>query len=157
MVTVEIKNQQTKIPLNPAKIIRIVTKILSRERVKSADLSFVFVTDQKIRELNKRYLHRAYATDVLAFDLRVPVRPAEAGRKRPPSLEGEIVISTGAACRQARQFGSSPASEVVLYIVHGVLHLLGYDDHKVSDLKKMVRQQNVLMKFLGPLKERDLR
>ena len=81
-----------------------------------------------------------YATDVLAFDLR--------DRKSASALEGEIVISTGAACRQARQFKTTPQREVTLYVVHGILHLLGYDDHRPADIRKMRSKEKELMELL---------
>ncbi len=146
-----IENQQKVIPLKPAVLRKIVQKILRYEKISRAALSFVFVTDRKIRAFNKEYLGRDYTTDVLAFDLK---EERSAGKKD-RSLEGDIVISAATACRNAKSFKTSPHYEIVLYVAHGILHLLGYDDHSLKDIKKIRAKEQELMalvKSLIPLK-----
>ena len=103
-----------------------------------------FVTDRTIRSLNRRFLRRDHVTDVLAFDYSpVPVRAGAISRRR--TLEGEIIISTETARRQSRIFSKTFEQELTLYIVHGVLHLLGYDDHRPADIKRMrARERKIL-------------
>ena len=103
----------------------------------------MFVSRQKIKSLNKKYLHRQYATDVLAFDLRSGV---EAKQKR--LLNGEIIISLDAAKQNHKTFQTSLAQEIVLYVIHGILHLLGYDDHSPADIKRMRRKERELLEYL---------
>ena len=104
-------------------------------------MSIVFVTRQKIQSLNKKYLNRSYATDVLAFDL------AEEGKKG--GVAGDIFISTDAVLANAKAFKNDVKSELTLYIIHGILHLLGYDDHSARDVKRMRAQEGRLVKFLS--------
>ena len=102
-------------------------------------MSLAFVSDRMIRSLNRRFLKRNHVTDVLAFDYR------EKG-KQTRRLEGEMIISTDTAVRQARKFGTDVKQELVLYIIHGILHLLGYDDHSSKDIKKMRKKEQEIIK-----------
>jgi probable rRNA maturation factor len=104
-------------------------------------LSLAFVSDRTIRSLNRRFLKRNHVTDVLAFDYR------EKG-KRAKRLEGEVIISTDTAVRQARKFGTGVKQELTLYIIHGILHLLGYDDHRPKDIKRMRAKEQKILKTL---------
>lgn len=104
-----------------------------------AQLSAVFVTDRKIRSLNKEFLQRDCSTDVLAFDYTVQHH----------KLDGEIVISATTAYKNARKFGTSSYEELILYVVHGILHLLGYDDHRAKDTKKMRAREKKLMLMIN--------
>ncbi len=94
--------------------------------------------------LNKTYLHHAYTTDVLAFDFLDPTK------KRLPlrDVNGEIVISTGAVCRQAKIFNTTLKRELLLYVIHGILHLLGFDDHRPCDITRMRRKEEQLMELI---------
>jgi len=96
-------------------------------------------------------LKRNHPTDVLAFDLRddgLCIR--KKGEKRNSrSLEGEIIVSATTACRNARLYKNSLQKEVMLYVVHGILHLLGYDDHAPCGIKRMRREEKRMMNFLG--------
>jgi probable rRNA maturation factor len=139
-VTIEIQNLQTKIPISPAAIKTAIRKVLKKLELKDGLLSFVFVDDRKMRAVNKCYLNHDYATDVLTFDLSEG------------NLEGEIVISLQTAKRNAAEYGNSLQAEIVLYMVHGVLHLLGYDDHRPSDTKKMRAKEKQLLS--SPLRSR---
>jgi len=97
------------------------------------------VDDRKIRALNRRYLRHDYATDVITFDW---------SEGKGLWLEGEILISAQTAKRNAAQYTTNVKDEILLYMVHGVLHLLGYDDHSPSDVKKMRAKEDVLMRLL---------
>ncbi len=145
---VAVKNLQRKIPLNLAQASKIAKTILLHEGVKKANLSIAFVSSQKIRALNKKFLKREYVTDVLAFDLKGNGVPSKKRRKVSPVL-GDIVISTDAAIQNANDYKSPLAREVVLYIIHGILHLLGYDDHSPRETKRMRKKEQELLGFLG--------
>ncbi len=105
--------------------------------MKQAELSLAFVTDQTIHELNRRYRHKDRPTDVLSFPL---------ADECCPTLLGDVVISVDTARRQARQRKRAFADELRALLIHGILHLLGYD-HEVSD-SEAVRMRR---------KERELR
>jgi len=128
-------------------ILKIVKTILRREGVREASLSIVFVSCQRIKAFNKKYLGREYATDVLAFD--VTEHKATSRRRRIQRIDGDIIISTDAALKNARVFKTAVSQELVLYVIHGILHLLQYDDHKLQDKKKMRKREQELLSCLG--------
>ncbi len=132
---------QKKIPIRLPQIKRIVKAILKEKNISRGEFSLVFVTDQRIKFLNKKFLHRNYSTDVLAFERRWENKKRE--------IRGDVVISIDAARKNARRFKTSLAYEIVLYVVHGILHLSGFDDHKPTDIKKMRREEQKLMNHLG--------
>jgi probable rRNA maturation factor len=88
-------------------------------------MDIVFVADREMRELNNRYLRRDYATDVLSFAYEGETVDGS------PFL-GEIVIAPDAAVRNAAQYGIKPEREIKKLMVHGILHLAGYD-HETDD------------------------
>jgi len=107
-------------------------------------LSFVFVDDRRIKALNKKYLKRSYATDVLAFDLRESLGGPKVRRKS-NELHGEVVISTDTVLRHAKTFKVARHRELTLCVIHGILHLLGYDDHGASQIRKMRQKETQLL------------
>jgi len=118
--------------------------VLSREKIKTGEIAVYFVSRQRIRALNLRYLHHNYATDVIAFDLSLP-----GSKSKRQSLTGDIFVSTDAAVQNAKTFGTSVAHELFLYVVHGVLHFLGYDDHKAADVPRIRKKEQMVLKFIG--------
>ena len=102
------------------------------------DLSIAIVSDRRMRALNRQFRGKDYATDVLSF-------PSEAR-----GFLGDIVIASGVLKRQARDAGHSPAVELRVLALHGLLHLLGYD-HDADD-GKMARVEAQLRRKAG-LKE----
>ncbi len=100
-------------------------------------LSVVFVGDQSMRSINRRYRRRDYATDVLSFSYEGVMMDGM------PFL-GEIIIDPGIAIRHAARFGVNPERELRKLLVHGILHLLGYDHEK--DKGEMDRFQARLLR-----------
>ena len=86
------------------------------------ELSLLFVDDIQIRELNRRYLRRDKPTNVLAF----PMKEGEFSTLH-PYLLGDLVISAETASRQSKRFGLSKTDMVTFLMIHGILHLLGYE------------------------------
>lgn len=93
------------------------------------DITLVFATDRTLRSLNRRYRGRDHPTDVLAFPLG---NGAEAGKPF-----GDVIISMDAARRQAREYGGSLQAELTRLVVHGTLHLCGYDHHERREAARM--------------------
>ena len=102
------------------------TRALLSEKVDTAIISIIFVDDDKILELNKSFLNHDFVTDVITFPLE------ESG-----IIEGEIYISVDTARRQAEEYGVSLTNELQRLAVHGVLHLVGYDDDTDEKRDKM--------------------
>jgi probable rRNA maturation factor len=138
-MAITLKNLQKKIPLNLRQIKLLVRAALDFLRVSESGLSFVFVTHQKMRALNRRYYHLDNSTDVLSFDL---------GGKT-AGLRGEIIISPESAAGYVRENGGDLSAEIMLYAVHGILHLAGYDDHRPADTARMRAKEQEIMRALG--------
>ena len=114
---------------------------LRREGRRSCRISVAIVDDAGIAELQERYLGRSGPTDCLSFDLRDD--PESDG------VEGEIVVSEEAAGRESRARGASKQAELTLYVIHGLLHLLGYDDTAPDASSSMHALEDRLLTELG--------
>jgi len=105
-----------------------------------AELSLLLVDDARIQDLNRRYLNRDKPTNVLAF----PMREGEFSTLH-PHLLGDLVISVETAKRQSNRFGLDEMEMVILLMVHGVLHLIGYEH---EGTKKGAREMTLKQKEL---------
>lgn len=104
------------------------------------DISALLTTDAEIRRLNREFRHKDKATDVLSFPAPEPVRGQ-------PRLSGDLAISVETAARQAQDAGHSLFTELQVLLLHGVLHLAGYDHE--TDTGEMARKEAALRKKLG--------
>ncbi len=129
--------------LTKRKLKGIVKSVLGYAGIKDASLSIVFATDREIKRLNRLYLGKNRFTDVLSFSMREGKR-----LKKDSSILGDIVISVDRARKQARRFDSTFEKEMYLYIIHGILHLLGYCDEVPSSRKRMRRKEEEILKAL---------
>ncbi len=129
---------------------RLAARVLAEEGADPGEIGVVLTDDEGIRELNRQYLGRDAPTDVIAFGLR------EAGQDGPafavPGEEaaylGDVVISVERAREQAAAYGHTWEREVDLLLVHGLLHLLGYEDEEESARQRMeARQEKLLTSF----------
>ena len=133
-----LKNLQKKIPISRGKILKAAKEAFceleKRERFKVPpfSLSIVFVGTMRMRSVNKRYLDHDHVTDVLTFDLG--------------DGQAEIMICPQVAQKNAKAFQTSTDNEMILYLIHGILHLAGYDDHSEKDILKMRHMENKLLK-----------
>lgn len=140
---ITIINQQKKIRLSKRAIKSIVLKTLkilnpqTKNFVRQflGELTIVYVNNRAIQKLNYRFSGKRQPTDVLCFDVSFRQRNAF-----------DIVISTEEALRNSRIFKTSPPWEANLYLVHGILHLFGYDDRKEKDRMRMQRKAIQIMK-----------
>ncbi|MFV1959446.1 MAG: rRNA maturation RNase YbeY [Planctomycetota bacterium] len=121
-----------------ARTLARLAAIGARRAGRAVDLSFALVGDDEMARLNERFRGRGCPTDVLAFCL------AEG-----PVLLGEVVVSAQTARREAARRGLPAYDEVVLYAVHGVMHLLGYDDHDPVRRRRMRRAEREVLAALG--------
>lgn len=129
--------------LTKRKLEGIVKSVLGYAGIKDASLSIVFATDREIKRLNRLYLGKNRFTDVLSFSMREGKR-----LKKDSSILGDIVVSVDRARKQARRFDSTFEKEMYLYIIHGILHLLGYCDEAPSSRKRMRRKEEEILKAL---------
>ncbi len=126
--------------LSRKKTEKVVSFLLRAHGINNTKLSIIFVTDRQIKTLNRLYRRKNRYTDVLSFAMREGVCI-----KKDADILGDIVISVDRARAQAKIFGTSFKEEMELYIIHGVLHLLGYDDEKPAAGKKMREKEKELM------------
>jgi probable rRNA maturation factor len=135
---VEIANLQKHYEINKSKIRKVVKVVLNKE-VKSAKLSIAFVDNEEIKRLNERFLGSNEVTDVIAFPLS----------NKEDILSGEIVISVETAVEVANRKKSNVEGEIILYLVHGILHLLGYNDNNKKNATIMHEKESEILAFLG--------
>ena len=106
---------------------------------KDISVSVAIVDDETIHELNRQFLDHDYPTDVLCFPLEY----------EPPRLSGEVIVSLDTAARCAAHAGWDPADELLLYVVHGALHLAGYRDKSAADAAQMRAAEAAVLAKLG--------
>lgn len=136
---IDVNDAQGRIKLDPERLRTIAEDVLRHEGVVAAEVSVALIDGETMRRLNREHLGHDYDTDVLSFLLDCetpedadPTAPRGTGK----TLDGEVLISTDVAAKSAGDFGWTAADEVVLYLVHGLLHLVGYDD--LTDDEKAV-------------------
>ncbi len=139
-LTIEINTDNPRHPVDAARLKKAVRLILRDARIQSAEISIAIVTDERMHELNRTYLRHDYPTDVLSFVL--------ARDEQATSLDGEIIASSDYAAREAVRYGWSTDDELLLYIIHGCLHLVGYDDTTAKGKAAMrAAEAKYLMQF----------
>ncbi len=140
MIRVSIASPQEIVEPPYAKLREVGRVVLEGEGVTEAKISLAFVDDATIHGLNKRFLNHDEPTDVITFPLSGP------GAKK---LEGELVVGVEVAKRQADERGHAVDAELCLYVIHGLLHLCGYDDKKPKDAAQMRVKERHYLKTLG--------
>lgn len=139
MIRIEIANQQSVFKIDRQQLRAAVRRVLKAHDYDSAEISLAIVDDAAIHELNRQWLQHDYPTDVISFVLD----------ENEGHLEGEIVASADTASRVAGELGISPHDELMLYIVHGMLHLVGFDDHSPADASAMRAAERSILAELG--------
>lgn len=125
-------------------IAAVAQHVLEAEGQPEAELSVTLVDDERIAQIHVDYMDIPGATDVISFPLSDPEDPI-------PIL-GEVVVSVDTAAREAQERGITLREELLRYVVHGTLHLFGYDDHEPDDYAAMhARQEELLSEALGSL------
>jgi probable rRNA maturation factor len=133
----------TEVPT--AKLVAAAECALRAEDAAHLDLSIAVVTDAEIHLLNRSYLKHDYPTDVISFPLR--------DGPDPDPLLGEVIVSADRARHEARSRGIGFVEELCRYVVHGTLHLLGYDDREAEKREEMhARQEEILEQLAGRAK-----
>lgn len=118
----------------------VVRTVLEGEDEGDAEIGLAFVDNPTIHQLNKRYLHHDEPTDVLSFPLSDP------GARK---LAGELVLGVEVAQAQAAERGHDVQAELTLYVIHGLLHLCGYDDHTDAGIQAMRQRERHYLAKLG--------
>ncbi len=133
-----IADQQKAMRLPLAKIRQLAGAVLAGEGARGRSVSLAFVDNERIRDVNRRFLKHDFATDVLSFLLEDEI----------DRVFGELVVSTEFASAEARKRGIAAQQEVLRYVAHGLLHLLGYDDATPAKKRVMWKRQEGYLKGL---------
>ena len=139
---IEVVNRQRKLPIDCKHWIDFVTRATKVLPVKVTGVTVAFVSDRAMRELNRKWRRKRGTTDVLSF----PAKPYEFEKQEDASL-GDIVISAQQAARQAAENDLTLDNEIAQLILHGLLHLCGYDHE--TDKGEMNRLEIRLRRKLG--------
>jgi len=126
---------------------RVVRHVLDAEGAALLHLSVVLSDHDTVRRLNRSYLDHDYNTDVLSFSLREgagPARPDTEG----PVVEGEVYVDLDTAAERHADFDTSFDREACRYVIHGVLHLIGYDDATAAAQERMREKED---RYLGAI------
>jgi len=135
-------NRQRKVSINCKRLQRVAEFVLDCLGKGQAEISVTLLSDRRIQALNKQYLGRNRPTDVLAFSQL----EGEGGHLQPLCL-GDVIIGTETALAQAKSLGHPLDQELDTLLVHGVLHLLGYEHTRTpSEAARMERIQKEIMK-----------
>ncbi|UCE53765.1 MAG: rRNA maturation RNase YbeY [Desulfobacterales bacterium] len=141
---VQINNRQNKHKISVKKIQQTARAILNALDCPDGELSILIVDDQQIAKLNTEYLNRKGPTNVIAF----PMREGQFADIT-PNLLGDVVISVETACREGNASGISMQKSFNQLLVHGILHLLGYDHEKTAkEAKRMEKRSEALQQML---------
>ncbi|MFA5321658.1 MAG: rRNA maturation RNase YbeY [Smithella sp.] len=127
---IHIENNQNKSKIERRRIRSTVSRVFRILECPDKEVSIFFTDDNNIRELNKKYLGRDKATNVLSFSLR----EGEYGDIN-PQMMGDIVISVDTAQKDARKGNLTFEQEIDFLLIHGILHLLGYNHENTSPAK----------------------
>ena len=124
---IDVLNLQRSIPVPIVAIKNTAAKAARKLKISLKELSIVFVGEARMRRINREYLRHDYVTDVITF------------------VHGEIIICPKVAQQNALSHGAALEQELRLYVIHGLLHLAGFDDHAPQDIKRMRQWEEKLL------------
>ena len=145
-MTVEIVSSQEAVRVPRKRIAEVAAKIARQEGIRVSHIEIAVAAEDEMAAMNRRYLHHAGATDVLSFDLSDDVTDG---------LVGQVVVCGDVAAREAPIHGHSAQRELLLYVIHGLLHLTGYDDKTPRLAARMHAKAEELLAEVYPLPRRQ--
>ena len=139
MIQIDLCNEQDVLAVDESRLRRAVELVFRQAGVERAVISLAVIDDPAMHVLNRRYLDHDEPTDVLSFVLE----------KREGYIEGEIIASAQTASATAAKFGWAAENELLLYVIHGALHLVGYDDLEPAARSQMRDQERRCLSEFG--------
>ena len=127
LIQIELTNQQDQHPVDSERLVAAVRGVLQEEGLNRAEISIAVVDDTTIHQLNVQYLNHDYPTDVLSFVLE----------REEEYVDGELIVSADTAAVESVRYGWDAADELLLYVIHGALHLVGYEDGSDEEIAAM--------------------
>jgi rRNA maturation RNase YbeY len=149
-MTVYLRVRVTRFAVRQNTLAHLAKRVLSAVGESRSELSLELTGDRRMRRLNREYRKKDRPTDVLAFPIREAVMPR--GTRPVTKMLGDVVISLPTALRQAKEAGRSIDDELAMLLVHGVLHLCGYD-HELNprEAARMSRRERALLHLISPV------
>ncbi|KPK86960.1 MAG: hypothetical protein AMS27_03775 [Bacteroides sp. SM23_62_1] len=120
----------------------LIKKIINLHNKKTGEINIILTCDEKLLDLNKKYLNRDYYTDIITFDYSEKER-----------ISGDLYVSIERIKENAKEYKVNEEDELKRVIIHGILHLLGYKDEKEKDKYKMRKKENELLKKINKKEE----
>ena len=139
VIQIAITNEQTAVAVDELRLRAALEAVLSNSGRRQGTISVAIVDDRTIHALNQRHLAHDYPTDVLSFVL-------EEGADM---IDGEIIVSGERAVATAPAYGWAAEDELLLYVIHGALHLAGFDDKQPADAARMRHQEALHLAAFG--------
>ncbi len=121
----------------------VIKRVFEHEKIKNTFCSIIFVSEEEIQKINKEYRHIDKVTDVISFALF----DGEEKKEEVTSLLGDIYICIPRMIDQAKEYGHSEKRELSFLVVHGLLHLLGYDHMTKEEEKIMFQIQEEILQL----------
>jgi probable rRNA maturation factor len=144
-MAVWLRTHLRRTPVRLTTLRRLSQAVLEQVGHSSAHLSITLVGKVRMQKLNRTYRQRDYATDVLAF-------PMENISRSPLAFVGDVVICVPVALSQASRFGNTSDEEILRVLIHGILHLLGYDHETTEqEARRMRRKEQTIFHRLTPV------
>jgi probable rRNA maturation factor len=145
MVKIRIENRQKKQKIKKLSLRKVAQRILSALEFPEGELSVVIVDDKEIRFFNRQYLHRDRPTNVISFAMQ-----EGEGEGIQPAVLGDVMISADTAARDAAEADLPFESELYFLLLHGILHLLGYDHEggKMAEARRMEAKEEEIFTLI---------
>lgn len=136
------QNRQRTYPVNQKNLLRWARQILSLLKLDHAEMGIILVNNRQIRVYNRDYRKKDQPTDVLSFPMREGI-----GGELHPGFLGDVMISLERSAEEAILYGRSRREQLLILLIHGVLHLLGYDhERSPKEERRMQRRERLLFK-----------
>ena len=136
-IKIHIADAYRRLDFNAARLKKMLLALCRRFAIKQADISIAVVDDKKVKKVNKEFLSRSSITDVISFDLSDSDRVFE------------LVVNAQEAKRQAKKRHRNAEAELALYVVHGFLHNVGFDDAKKREAAYMHKMEDEILEEFG--------
>jgi len=137
----EILDEQDELAVNLERVRTVCEAILADAKIRSGRINVVLVNSDTILQFNRDFLQHDYPTDTISFPIE--------DRRHEGHLEGEVLVCTEVAKDRAKEFGWSAEEELLLYIIHGMLHLTGFDDATPEQQTVMQEKEREYLAMLG--------
>lgn len=136
-MNIEVSHDHPHLRFSRRETIRAIMGVLRKEKARMTGISVVYTNNARMRAINGKHLSHHYVTDVITFEL-----------EQSPRLETEIYINLDRAKSQARLYGETFQRETMRLLIHGLLHVLGYDDKSKEDTERMRREEDAVLERL---------